>query len=42
MAALIVHGVLHIRGYDHEVAEMEPAMKARESLLMERLEKELK
>jgi len=42
MAALIVHGVLHIRGYDHEVAEMEPAMKARESLLMERFEKELK
>jgi probable rRNA maturation factor len=40
MAALIVHGVLHIRGYDHEVAEMEPAMKARESAILSLLEKE--
>ena len=42
MAALIVHGVLHIQGYDHEKPEMEPAMKARESQLLSALEKELK
>jgi probable rRNA maturation factor len=42
MAALIVHGVLHIQGYDHEKPELEPAMKAREMQLTQLLEKEWK
>ena len=41
MAVLIVHGVLHILGYDHEKPEMEPAMQAREKEILESLEKEL-
>lgn len=41
MAALIVHGILHILGYDHEKEEMEPAMKAKESQILEDLAKEL-
>jgi probable rRNA maturation factor len=41
MAVLIVHGVLHILGYDHEKPEMEPAMRAREKEILESLEKEL-
>jgi probable rRNA maturation factor len=41
MAILIVHGVLHILGYDHEKPEMEPAMKARERIILTGLEKEL-
>jgi probable rRNA maturation factor len=41
MAVLIVHGVLHILGYDHEKAEMEPAMLAREKEILLELEKEL-
>ena len=41
MAALIVHGVLHIQGYDHEKAEMEPAMQAKEKQILSTLEKEL-
>ena len=41
MATLIIHGVLHIQGYDHEKPEMEPAMKAKESQMLSALEKEL-
>jgi probable rRNA maturation factor len=41
LATLIIHGVLHIQGYDHEKPEMEPAMKAKESQLLSALEKEL-
>jgi probable rRNA maturation factor len=41
MAALIVHGVLHIMGYDHEKAEMAPAMQSREKEILSELEKEL-
>lgn len=41
MAALIVHGVLHILGYDHEKADMEPAMKAKEKQILDELNKEL-
>ncbi len=41
MAALIVHGVLHILGYDHEKPGMEPAMKAREKKILKDLEKEM-
>ena len=40
MAALIVHGVLHIQGYDHEIPEKEPAMKAKEAEILKSLEKE--
>jgi probable rRNA maturation factor len=41
MAVLIVHGVLHILGYDHEKPEMEPAMLAREKEILAGLEKEI-
>ena len=41
MAALIVHGILHILGYNHEKEEMEPAMKTKERQILEDLEKEL-
>jgi len=41
MAILIVHGVLHILGYDHEKMEMEPAMKAKEKKILSELEKEI-
>jgi probable rRNA maturation factor len=41
MAVLIIHGVLHILGYDHEKAEMEPAMQAREKEVLSEVEKEL-
>ena len=41
MAALIVHGVLHILGYDHEKVEMEPVMTAREKAILDLLEVEL-
>jgi probable rRNA maturation factor len=40
MATLIVHGVLHILGYDHEKAEMEPAMKAKEKEILAGIFKE--
>jgi rRNA maturation RNase YbeY len=38
MAILIIHGVLHILGYDHEKAEMELAMVAREKEILDKLE----
>jgi rRNA maturation RNase YbeY len=41
MAILIVHGVLHILGYDHEKMEMELAMKAKEKKILSELEKEI-
>jgi probable rRNA maturation factor len=41
MAILIVHGVLHILGYDHEKPEMEPAMIAREKAILTDIEKEM-
>ncbi len=41
IAILIIHGVLHILGYDHEKQEMEPAMRAREKEILESLEKDL-
>ncbi len=40
MAILIVHGVLHILGYDHEQPEKEPAMTAREKEVLTELEGE--
>jgi probable rRNA maturation factor len=41
MAILIVHGVLHILGYDHEKPELEPAMKAKEKEILAEIEKEI-
>lgn len=36
LALLIVHGILHLLGYDHEEAEEESKMRARERELLER------
>ena len=41
LAVLIVHGVLHILGYDHEKEEMEPAMSAREKSILGLLAEDL-
>ena len=41
MAALIIHGVLHILGYDHEKVEIEPAMTAREKAILGLVEGDL-
>ncbi len=41
LAELIVHGVLHILGYDHEKVDMEPAMTNREKIIMALLEGEI-
>jgi len=41
LAILIVHGVLHILGYDHEKPEMEPAMISREKAILSDIEKEM-
>jgi probable rRNA maturation factor len=41
MAALIVHGALHILGYDHEKPDMESAMKARENEILTEMKKEM-
>jgi probable rRNA maturation factor len=38
MAILIVHGVLHILGYDHEQPEKEPAMTTREKEILFKIE----
>ncbi len=36
LALLIIHGILHLLGYDHEKSEGEAKMKAREKELLER------
>ena len=41
MAILIIHGVLHILGYDHEKPEMEPAMTAKEKAILAEILKEM-
>jgi probable rRNA maturation factor len=41
MAVLIIHGVLHILGYDHEKADMEPAMQAKEKEIQAEVFKEM-
>jgi len=41
LAELIVHGVLHILGYDHEKVEMEPAMTAREKAIIALLKEDI-
>ncbi len=40
MAILVIHGVLHILGYDHEKREKEPAMLAREKEILEEIKVE--
>jgi probable rRNA maturation factor len=41
VAVLIIHGVLHILGYDHEKLEMEPAMTAREKEILAQIQENL-
>jgi probable rRNA maturation factor len=41
MAVLIIHGVLHILGYDHEAAEMKPAMEAKEKEILAGIQEEM-
>jgi probable rRNA maturation factor len=41
MAILTVHGVLHILGHDHEQPDKEPAMTAREKLILSEIEEEI-
>jgi probable rRNA maturation factor len=41
MAVLIIHGVLHILGYDHQKPEMEAKMRAREKDILGACAKEL-
>jgi probable rRNA maturation factor len=38
LALLIVHGILHLLGYDHELPEEEKQMKARENEILEMLD----
>lgn len=38
LACLVVHGMLHLLGYDHEEPEQEQAMRAREKALLAGLE----
>jgi probable rRNA maturation factor len=42
MAILIIHGVLHILGYDHEKPEMAREMRAKEMEILNGIEGELK
>jgi probable rRNA maturation factor len=38
IAILVIHGVLHLLGYDHDVTEPEQRMRAREAEILERIE----
>ena len=38
IAVLVVHGVLHLLGYDHDKAELERDMRARELEILSRIE----
>jgi probable rRNA maturation factor len=38
VAILIIHGVLHLLGYDHDAPEPEQRMRAREAEILERIE----
>ncbi|MCR4392736.1 MAG: rRNA maturation RNase YbeY [Dehalococcoidales bacterium] len=41
MVILIIHGILHLLGYDHEQPEKAPTMVAREKEILNTLEREL-
>jgi probable rRNA maturation factor len=41
MAILIIHGVLHLLGYDHEETEMESQMSAREAAILADIQQEI-
>jgi probable rRNA maturation factor len=41
LAILLVHGILHILGYDHEKADLAPVMAAREREILSDLAKEV-
>jgi len=40
IAILIIHGILHLLGYDHDRPEPEQQMKTREEEILERIEEE--
>ena len=42
VAILIIHGVLHLLGYDHDKLELEREMRAREAEILSHIEGELK
>ncbi|MDP3879704.1 MAG: rRNA maturation RNase YbeY [Dehalococcoidales bacterium] len=41
VALLIIHGVLHLLGYDHDEPDSEREMKAREAAILDDIEEEL-
>ena len=41
VALLIIHGVLHLLGYDHDEPDQETRMRAREEKILKELEKDL-
>lgn len=42
IAILVIHGVLHLLGYDHDKPEMESQMRAREAEILSHIEGDLK
>jgi probable rRNA maturation factor len=42
IALLIIHGILHLLGYDHDVPEAERQMRAKEAKILSLIEGELK
>ncbi len=42
VAILIIHGVLHLLGYDHDKPELEREMRGREADILSHIEEELK
>ena len=40
VATLVIHGILHLLGYDHDESEREGRMRARESEILARIEEE--
>lgn len=41
MAILVIHGILHLLGYDHDKPELERQMRARESEILSSIEREI-